>query len=49
MVRVKPGLHDTGLLFMQDRFPESHTKNTLAYECLHKAWKTAQRHYFVPK
>ena len=24
--KLKPGLHDIGLLFMQDRFPESATK-----------------------
>ena len=39
---LKHGLHDIGLLFMPDRFPESDTKNSPEYECLHGAWKTAQ-------
>ena len=41
-VVFRPGLHDIGLLFMPDRFPESGTKNAPEYECLHEAWKTAQ-------
>ena len=33
------GLHDIGLLFMPDRFPESDTKSTPENECLHEAWR----------
>ena len=41
MVRcLRPGLHDIGLLFMPDRFPESGTINALQYECSHEAWKS---------
>ena len=29
----RPGLHDIGLLFMPDRFPESGTKNAQDLEC----------------
>ena len=36
-VRIRPGLHDIGLLFMPDRFPESRTKPATEYECLHEA------------
>ena len=35
------GLHDIDYFLLPDRFPESGTKNTPEYECLHKAWKSA--------
>ena len=38
---LRPGLHDIGLLFVPDSFPESGTKNAPDCEWLHEAWKAA--------
>ena len=37
LLKVRHGLHDIGLLFMPDRFPESGKKNAPECESLHKA------------
>ena len=44
---LRPDLHDIRLLVMQDHFPECSAKIAPEYECLHKALKVAQCHYFV--